>query len=169
MLVQMRWIKLVIIVISLSAGSAQAQMSWMGKTKLTVSYYHIGSYSKERPLVFLDQSFEMVIKPQFRIGLGTGVNLYPSDLTVPLFMNLKYVKEMGKIGFFAQQSYGVNLKLGSIGFFSHRLVGGAGVMIRLKDRLTLDPELGYVLNLDNYGGGSLSFTTSLGVYYTIGK
>jgi hypothetical protein len=170
MRVLMKGISVYIIIYLLSFnGFGQSSNKWMGNTGLTVSYFHINSYSKERPLFFLDQTFEYVVAPKFRIGLGTGINLYPADLTIPIFADFKYLTELNKFGFFVHQSYGYNLKLGNLGFFSHRLIGGFGVNLKLNSRLTIDPELGYVLNLDNFGGGSLSFVASVGLYYPIGK
>ena len=167
----MKWIKYITILSCFLSTSvfAQSDNKWMGNTKLTVSYFHLGSYSKERPLLFLDQSFEYVVAPKFRIGMGTGINLYPANLTIPVFADFKYITELNKMGVFIHQSYGYNLKLGDVGFFSHRFNGGFGFNIRLSEKLTLDPELGYVLNLDNFGGGSLSFTAAVGLYYPIGR
>lgn len=168
----MKGIRSYIIIICLASSCSsfgQSINKWMGNTKLTVSYFHVGSYSKERPLFFLDQSFEYVVTPKFRIGLGTGINLYPADLTVPIFADFKYLTELSKFGFFVHQTYGYNLKLGDIGFFSHRLTGGVGLNFRIGERMTLDPELGYLLNMDNYGGGSISFVGSIGLYYPLSK
>ncbi|MEX1002379.1 MAG: hypothetical protein WDZ35_09725 [Crocinitomicaceae bacterium] len=168
----MKWINIFTITIGVflfcSLGRSQKEYNpWMGKSKLMVGYYHFGSYEKERPIIGLEQTIEYVIHPKFRTGIGLGVNIYPGKLTFPVFATAKYIQQLKRFGFYFIQSYGINTGFGDIGFFSHRNYGAFGVNIRLKENLTLDPEIGYLLNWDKHGPGSLSLTTGLGLYYSL--
>ena len=140
---------------------------WMGNSKLIVGYYQAAGFADHSPVVGMEQSFEYALYPKFRIGLGTGVNVYPSDLTFPVFGTFKYVQQLKWCGLFVLQSYGMNTRFGNTGFSSHRNYGAVGLMFRLKEKLTIDPELGYLLNWNSAGIISLNLTAGVGLYYSL--
>ena len=140
-----------------------------GHTNLIGSYYHVGSYVKERPLGFIEQSVEIIpgkLK-QLRFGVGSGFNLYPGTAVIPFFATIRYVKPINdKWGFSVIQSYGRNIQTGDIGFNSNRYYGDVGALFNFLPKLAMSFGLGYVFNWDRWGGKSLSFTGSLGLYYS---
>lgn len=141
---------------------------WKGTTSLIGSYYHVGSYSKERPFAGVEQLFEVQPFDKWSFGIGTGFNLYPANATFPFFATVRYTTSVAeKWEFFYLQSYGRNIKYGSIGFNSNRLYGEFGFPFILNNKLRLSPGMGWLMNLDRFGGKSLSFTGSVGLSYYI--
>lgn len=146
--------------------TSNGTLKFSGHTNLVGSYYHLGSYSKERPFAFIEQTIEVIPFDNFRFGLGTGFNLYPATAVIPIFATVRYVKPFGdKWGFTITQSYGRNLKTGKIGFNSNRYYGDIGALYALKEKIGLTFGMGYLMNWDRWGGKSLSFTGSAGLYY----
>ncbi|MCB9224490.1 MAG: hypothetical protein R2780_14830 [Crocinitomicaceae bacterium] len=142
------------------------KIKFVGSTHLIGSYYHLGSYSKERPLGFIEQSFEIVASPNYWFGIGTGFNLYPGTAVVPIYVSSRYVKDFNpKWGMHILQSYGRNIKMGNLGFNSNRLYGDIGARYSFKELLGINFGMGYLFNWDRWGGMSLSFTGSVGIYY----
>ena len=140
--------------------------SWYSNTSFGLSVYHIGSFAKERPIFSLEQSFEIAPFEKIRFGIGTGINLYPATLTIPIFASVKYIlKSKEKWSCSIMQSYGRNLKIGKIGFNSNRYIGNFGNSFQVAEKTWIQGELGYLLNWDRYGIGSISLILNLGINY----
>ncbi len=135
-------------------------------THLISSFYHVGSYSKESPFLALEQTLDYQLKPKFRFGLGSGLNLYPATLTIPIYSyaNLT-IKTTNKLNIELLQSYGRNTKLGDLGFKSNRYVGQIIFDIHRKKKLSFAPQIGYLFNWDKWGGKSLSFLLGISIRY----
>lgn len=129
---------------------------------------HAGSYSKERPIFGLEQTFAYRFHPRFTVGVGVGINLYPALLGVPIKVEGTYSfgNPDKKVGGFAYQSVGRNVKLFRESFNSQRYDGGLGLTIELTDQVDLVPQVGYLMLLDKYRGGFLS--ANFGVRLTYG-
>ena len=142
--------------------------SWLGNTSFGLSVYHIGSYAKQRPIYSIEQSFEVAPFEKIRFGLGTGLSLYPATLTIPVFTSVKYIITSKKKWLCSvTQSYGRNLKLDKLGFNSNRYSGNIGNSLRIREELWMKGELGYLVNWDKYGGGSISLILNFGISYKI--
>ena len=177
----MKGISIAILICFTSLGFSQEQIFGerenkkvliAGHTNLIGSYYHLGSYSKERPFGFIEQTIEIIPKKisSLRFGIGSGFNLYPGTAVVPIFATFRYFKNIKeRWAFSIVQSYGRNIKTGSIGFNSNRYYGDFEGVYFLNPSLSLTFGMGYIMNWDRWGGKSLSFTGSLGLYYTFYK
>jgi len=170
----MRSIKKIILLCTLGLISHYSQCqeltkrSWYSNTSIGLSTYHFGSYSKQRPIFYLEQSFEIALLRKIRLGLGTGLNLYPATLTIPVFANTRFIAaSKNKWTCYITQSYGRNLKIGRIGFNSNRYTGNLGNSFKVGEKLWLQGELGYLINWDKYGGGSVSLNLNFGMSYKI--
>ena len=139
----------------------------VGKTNFLVSFYHSGSYGKERPFFFLDQSFEFRFHKHFSVGLGLGLNLYPAALATPFFINGRYHFSIRKLNCSIEQSIGKNIKIQEYGFNSNRYFGAIGVDFNLRKYLSLNTQVGYLYLWDKYGGQDLSFFATIGLSYKI--
>lgn len=141
----------------------------VGKTNILVSFYHSGSYGKERPFFFLDQSFEYRFHKCFSAGLGFGINLYPAAPATPFFINGRYHFNVRKINFSIEQSIGKNIKIQEYGFNSNRYIGTIGADFNLRKYLLLNSQVGYLYLWDKYGGQDLSLFATIGLTYKIIK
>ena len=151
-------------------GHAQdkTKLAWYGNTSIGLSIYHFGGYTKQRPIYSLEQTFEIAPFEKIRFGLGTGFNLYPAALTIPVYATVKYLITSKEKWFCSvSQSYGRNIKMGKIGFSSNRYTGNIGNSLKVSEKLWIQSELGYLLNWDKYGGGSLSLSLNFGISYKI--
>jgi hypothetical protein len=147
---------------------AGKKIVFVGNTNLIGSYYHLGSYSKERPFGFIEQTFEVTATKKFWFGLGTGFNLYPGTAVIPIFATARYVKTFNSNwGLHVLQSYGRNIKMGILGFNSNRYYGDIGARYHFKNGLGANFGMGYLMNWDRWGGKSLSFTGSAGFFYRL--
>ena len=142
----------------------QSSLKWTATTDVFMSYYHVDSYAKERPIIALEEVIDFSPFERWKYGLGFGANLYPATLTVPVFLSVKHIKPLRndlRLSIF--QTYGRNLRFGELGFSSSRNYGGLGLSLRLKDGMRVEPKIGYLLNWDKWGGASLSFTLGVGL------
>jgi len=135
---------------------------WRTKTIFRTSFYHLGSYSKEKPSFFLEQNVNFVLSSRFYLGLQMGVNLYPSLLAFPVSLQGKYYLSPSALKMYINQSVGRNIKLGKSSFPSNRYVGSLGLDLGLGNSSRLSPHLGYSFIWDKFGGGALSFFVGLG-------
>lgn len=164
----MKQINLIILVVSISLQFFAQENSSLLKTSthLMSSFYHVGSYSKEKPFLALEQTLSYNIKPKIKVGLGTGLNIYPATLTIPIYTFASFtVNKNEKINIELNQSYGRNTKLGEIGFNSNRYAGKLIFNLNSKKQISLAPYLGYLFNWDKWGGKSLSYLIGLSIKY----
>lgn len=151
--------------------SSEAQISLKrsdgmnNQTNFRLGFYHLGSYSKENPSLFLEHQVNYHFKEYYSLGLGVGMNLYPAALAFPLYLEGQRLINIGGRQFYFTQSYGVNLKLGDLSFFSHRYNGNFNAMFFFERKVKLIAGLGYLYLWDNYGGKNVSFLLNIGVQY----
>jgi hypothetical protein len=173
MLEQMKLIRnILILIILLSASGIKAQTDlskrWTGETYLLSSFYRLGSYSKERPTLFLEQDFNNRLSERFSVGAGFGISLYPSLLAFPVSVNGKYHFRIKSIPFSIIQSYARHIKLSDVFFASNRYIGELRANLPLK-KVTINPRLGYNFLWDKYGGKNLSFIVGVGIEYNLSR
>lgn len=162
----MRKIKFLLLLSFLStyADAQGEKKNWFTTTNLIGSYYHLGSYSKERPFAGIEQLVEYAAFEKFRFGLGTGFNLYPANATIPIYITARFITPMNdKWSFYILQSYGRNIKTGKIGFNSNRIYTDFGAPFHINQKFSINPSMGALMNWDKWGGKSLSFTGGLGL------
>ncbi len=167
----MRSIKGGILIIALFAsviGYSQAELvtKWKGETYLMASFFRLGSYQKERPTIFLEQTINYRLNERFSLGAGFGVNAYPALLGFPVHVNGKYNFKIKNRTFSIIQSYGRNIKFGDISFNSNRYLGELRMILVLKN-VNLTPRIGYNYLWDGYDGRSLSFLVGVGLKYDL--
>ncbi|MCH2234508.1 MAG: hypothetical protein MK078_09670 [Crocinitomicaceae bacterium] len=143
------------------SAKAQNEKSISGRTLVDVSFYHLGSYAKERPFVFLEQEINFSLHPKFTFGLGTGINVFPGALGLPLKLRGTYNFNRNYIF----QTVGAHLKVGTLFFSGYLWRGGYGRTFTLGDQLVLNSDLGYSYGWDRYGGKRLSFYLGIGLSY----
>lgn len=151
--------------IGFNTNAQENTKKWAQQTQFRLGYYHLGSYSKENPSFFLEHQMNYKISDHWRLGVGAGINLYPSALAYPLYLDGQYHFSLGKLPAHFSQSYGVNLKLGELSFFSHRYVGNFNLLLFPKKKIQLMTGLGYLYVWDNHGGKNVSFLLNIGIQY----
>ena len=135
------------------------------KYGFTISYYHIGSYSKESPFLGLEQSINYSVFEKIQIGLGSGINVYPSTFTFPIISSITYSLPISSNwNCSILQSYGRNMKFKKNGFKSNRYFGQLSFKHPIKKNIQISPSIGYLYNWDKWGGQSLSFTIGIGLH-----
>lgn len=140
-----------------------------GHTRFDVGFYHIGSYSKERPILYLEQSFNYWLNQRFSFGAGFGINLYPAALAFPVFVNGNYHFTVGRHFLTWSNTLGANLRLGELSFSSFRYLGTVSAPVYSRKSVKIVPEVGYSLLLDRSGGGAITFLAGIGIQYRFGK
>lgn len=148
----------------ISSGiQAQDKGSWISEINLRTGFYHVGSYSKENPSFFFEPEIYYRVLEKIDIGFGAGINLYPATLAYPIFLRGKYHFNIASFNAYISQSYGVNLRLGNLSFFSHRYTGGFGNYWLDKEKWSLLTGVKYLLLLDHYGGRNIGFLANIGI------
>lgn len=162
---------ILLVVIMLTTVSAFAQSisntkKLSFKTNLRMSIYHLPGYNAERAIYYLEQHVSYPINTRFSFGGGLGINAYPFLLGLPIFIDGMYhFKPIKKVAPYFYQSFGRNIKVGSVFFKSNRLLGSFGANIKVSKKVILVPELGYSMLWDKYGGGAFSFIIGIGIKY----
>lgn len=151
------------------SGITQEQVSsgneWSNQTSFRTGFYHLGSYAKENPSFFLEQQLDFIFQEKYSLGLGTGFNIYPAALAFPVFVEGKRILNINQKRFHVTQSYGVNLKLGDIFFYSNRYMGNFNIVLSENQRVDLVTGLGYVYLWDSHGGKNVSFLFNIYITY----
>jgi len=164
----MKSIKLFLLIVLFCKFDANAQTVsskvWTGETYFLMSAYRLGSYQKERPTLFLEQNLNYRVNKRISIGVGTGINLYPALLALPLKFDGRYHFQVKSTPMSIVQSYGRNIKLSDSFFRSNRYVGELRVHFPIG-KISLLPRVGYNLLWDKYNGRSLSFFAGIGIEY----
>lgn len=149
--------------------SQNERSSIEGHTHLGLAFLHSGGYATQGSIYMLNQSFSYRFHPHFSVGLGTGFNIYPSLAAMPVYIDATYHFGQGKYTGYLHQTIGRNVKFSEWSFNSQRYTGGPGLQIEIKPRFGIEGEMGYLLLLDRFNGGNLSFYSTIGLYYSLGK
>ncbi len=167
----MRSIKIALLIVllmglSLSYAQITPVTKWSGETYLMSSFFRLGSYQKERPTIFLEQTLNYRLNDRFSLGAGFGINAYPALFGFPVHVNGKYNFNIKNKTFSIIQSYGRNIKFGDISFNSNRYLGEIRMILVLK-KVNLTPRIGYNYLWDRYNGRNLSFLVGIGLKYNL--
>lgn len=154
-----------LLILQLTAVSVFSQEKLKTATRPAVGFYHIGSYSKERPILLLEQDLDYVINPSFKLGIHAGFNLYPAAAALPLGLHARYVMQAKKTSCIITQGYSRHLKLTPVFFSANRYYGTLGICFNKQKRLQIIPELGYLYLWEQYGGKAISFTAGIRLTY----
>lgn len=171
MQVQMRLIKAIVFCAffcSSTSGLSQKDSirTWSGESAFMLTVYRLGSYQKERPTFFFEQSFNYRLNQRFSIGAGVGINVYPGALGLPVGINGRYHYRIGKVNCTLVQSYHRNLNVGELFFSSYRYMGELIGHFKIKD-FTLNPKIGYNFLYDKYDGRNLGFLMGISAIYPL--
>lgn len=156
---------LLFLVVMVKANAQENMQKWSQQTHLRVGFYHLGSYSKENPSLFLEHQLNYKVHEKWNLGVGAGVNLYPAALAYPIYMEGQYRFSCRGLPSYLSQSYGVNLSLGEYSFFSHRYIGNFNVLLLQQKKIQLITGLGYLYIWDHWGGKNISFLLNAGVEF----
>lgn len=145
------------------SGHAQ-DGKWSFSTRLWGSYYHLGSYAKERPAFSLEELAVYDLSSRWEIIAGLGISAYPGALGLPLFAGIRYYPLIDATGFYADASHGYHLRVSEIFFASHRNQVMIGYQFQ-RDKFDWAVGTGANLLWDRYGGGALSFVIDLSIRF----
>ena len=135
-------------------------------TEFNVSFYHLGSYSKERSAIYLEQGLHYQFDNEVAIGGTIGINAYPGLLALPVGLSAQFpILKSLKRHWSITQSYSRNIKIGTFFYRGNRYRGGINLRLKTGDRLQIQPEIGYSFIWDRYGGAALSFLAGVRLCY----
>lgn len=159
------WTTLLFILIHLTGTTQIEKGTFEFSTNLHGSFYHIGSYSKERPAFYLEQELNYYVSNELSLGIQTGINLYPGLLGFPVSITAHKENYTTARTLIFTQSIGRNFGIGELFFSNYRYWGSMGIVLNEAKKMRFIPELGYSLLWDRYGGGALSFFAGVRLSY----
>jgi hypothetical protein len=135
-------------------------------TQFDLSFIHLGSYGKERSIIYLEQSLDYQFDNGIEIGGSFGINAYPALLALPIGAQVRIPLFPNSLrNWVLSQSIHKNLPVGDIFYNGNRYRGGFSMTVYEKDKIHISPELGYSFVWDRYGGMALSFLGGIRVSY----
>lgn len=162
-----RFLALILVTFSLSNfGQENMRRPIYLSTQLDLSFYHLGSYSKERATIYLEQAVDYQFDNGIQVGGSFGFNAYPGLLAIPLGGQVRFpVLKKRRSDWFITQSLHKNLPVGNLFYGGNRYRGELSSILYQNDKLQIIPALGYSFIWDRYGGIALSFNAGLRVTY----
>jgi len=158
---------LLVFLFSFAAFAQEKEESFIGETSFQCEFYHLGSYSKERPVYLLQQNINYIFSPHFSGGIGVGFALYPAALALPVSFNANYHFNPGKTPLIWKNSFGANIIAGDLFFAASNFKSGIAIQLFKEKPMHLIPEAGFHFLFDGYGGKALSIYGGIGITYKI--
>lgn len=136
-------------------------------TELNAGLLHLGSYVKERPIIFLNQEATYQFTHKFAAGVGVGFDLYPGSLGLPVSVTTNFKNQATAGTLIFTHSYARYLKAGPLFMASNRYMGGMGLLLNAKEetKVKFMPQIGYSFIWDRFGGKSISFFLGIKMRY----
>lgn len=138
-----------------------------GQTFIQCSFYHAGSYSKERPAFYLQQDFHYVFGKHFSAGPGIGFGLYPAAAALPLSVSMNYHFKVSKLQLRWQNTIGRNVKVGALFFSSYFFNTSFVTEWYSGEKIQVHSHVGSLFLFDQHGGKSISLNAGIGCTYKL--